>query len=134
VTCPECGQELAVGSWPFCAQGHEPSSLRVVPDDIPGGREIKTLGITVHSRSQLRAELNARGLQPYVQHEGGHEGDRCGHTQRFVSVDLEAAQALAERQAHTRAPLASAAQSPDAPSPKAIERMKVAWEIAAARK
>jgi hypothetical protein len=131
VICPDCGKALAIGSWPFCKQGHEPTSLVVVPDDIPGGREIKSLGITVHSRSELRAQLNARGLQPYVQHEGGHEGDRSGHTQRFVSVDLEAAKVLAERQAHTRV---RHAPDPDAPSGTMLEKCKIAYEIAEARK
>lgn len=131
MTCPYCGKELAIGSWPFCEDGHEPTSLVVVPDDIPGGREIKSLGITVHSRSQLRAELHARGLQPYVQHEGGHEGDRSGHTQRFVSVDLEAAKVLAERQAHTSVRHVA---NPNAPSRATLEKCKIAYEIAEARK
>jgi hypothetical protein len=128
--CPNCGKALAIGSWPFCKDGHEPASLVVVPDDIPGGREIKSLGITVHSRSQLRAELNARGLQPYVQHEGGHEGDRSGHTQRFVSVDLEAAEELAKRAFLP----ARRHRDPDAPSPATLEQCKIAYEIAEARK
>lgn len=131
MTCPDCGKELVVGSWPFCAQGHERATVGVVPDDIPGGREIKSLGITVHSRSQLRAELNARGLQPAVKHEGGHEGDRSGHTQRFVSVDLEAAKVLAERQAHTTV---RHKPDPNAPSRETLEKCKIAYEIAEARK
>jgi hypothetical protein len=129
MTCDKCGAELQLGAWPWCP--HAPTSLVVVPDDIPGGREIKSLGITVHSRSELRAQLNARGLQPYVQHEGGHEGDRSGHTQRFVSVDLEAAKVLAERQAHTRVRHSA---DPDAPSPALLEKVKIAYEIAEARK
>ncbi len=102
-----------------------------MPDDIPGGRDITSLGITVHSRSQLRAELHARGLEPCVKHEGGHEGDRSAHTQRFVSVDLEAATALAERQAHTSV---RHTPNPHAPSAVTIEKVKIAYEIAAARK
>lgn len=127
--CPSCGKELTVGAWPWCP--HEQTSLIVVPDDIPGGREIKSLGITVQSRSQLRHELNARGLQPYVKHEGGHEGDRSGHTQRFVSVDLKAAEELAKR---AFLPARGKAVDPDAPSAKTLENCKIAYEIAEARK
>lgn len=110
--------------------------MSVVSDDIPGGRVYENLGhekVTIYSRSELRREMKARGLEHYVTHVGEPGSDRASHTQRFVSVDLEAAKVLAERQAHTRAPLASADQDPGAPSAETMRLAKIAWEIESAK-
>jgi hypothetical protein len=35
MTCDDCGEELTVGSWPFCPHGH--GLVNVIGDDVPGG-------------------------------------------------------------------------------------------------
>jgi hypothetical protein len=129
--CPTCGGATE-RLWSQPRGGHF-----VIGDEFVGGRTYHNLGhepVTIQSRSELRAVLRARGLQEYVTHEGGTEGgDRSPHTTRWASVDLEAGRILAERQATTRAPLASADQDPSAPSESTVRLAKIAWEIESAK-
>lgn len=107
VTCPDCGKSIAIGSWPFCKDGHEPASIGARGDEIPGGMTLENLGpdpVTVYSRSELKRELAARGLVEMVRHVPVPGTDRSPFTTSWTAVDLEAGKALAERQAHTRAP------------------------------
>jgi hypothetical protein len=74
-------------------------------NDIPGGLTLENLGhepVTVYSRSELKRELQARGLVEFVRHVPVPGSDKSPHTTSWSSVDLEAGKALAERQAHTR--------------------------------
>lgn len=128
--CPKCGGATE-RLWSAPRGGHF-----VIGDEFVGGRVYHNLGhepVRIQSRSELRAVLRARGLQEYVTHAGGVEGDRSPHTTRWASVDLEAAKVLAERQATTRAPLASADQDPGAPSAETMRLAKIAWEIESAK-
>jgi hypothetical protein len=128
--CPTCGGATE-RLWSAPRGGHF-----VIGDEFVGGRVYNNLGhepMVIQSRSELRAVLKARGLREYVTHEGGTEGDRSAHTTRWASVDLEAGRVLAERQATTRAPLASADQDPSAPSESTMRLAKIAWEIESAK-
>lgn len=37
--CEKCGKTIVLGAWPWCP--HETAHIGVIPDDIPGGVEIK---------------------------------------------------------------------------------------------
>lgn len=129
MTCPKCGKVLSVGEWPFCdgAQGHGfGGSYNAQPDDWPGGKVFENLGdseVTLYSRSELKRELKARGLVEMVRHVPGSV-----HTTSWASVDLDAAKALAERQAHTRA-----TNSEPEPSAATVAAVKRAFEELRAR-
>jgi hypothetical protein len=130
--CPSCG-----GATERLWSAPRGGGHFVIGDEFVGGRVYNNLGhepVTIQSRSELKAVLRARGLQEYVTHEGGTEGgDRSPHTTRWASVDLEAGRILAERQATTCAPLASADQDPGAPSAETMRLAKIAWEIESAK-
>lgn len=116
MTCPDCGQPLAIGDWPFCKDGHTPSRLGAQSDDIPGGMKLENLGheeVTVYSKSELRRELNARGLVEMVRHVPVPGTDKSPHTTSWTAVDLDAGRVLAERQAHTRASAPEYRANPD---------------------
>lgn len=105
MTCPDCGGELVIGSWPFCPD-HSLSRLGARSDDIPGGMTLENLGdqpVTVYSKSELRRELKERGLVEMVRHVPVPGSDKSPHTTSWSAVDLDAGRVLAERQAHTRA-------------------------------
>lgn len=59
----------------------------VIDDQLPGGaRFIENLGnepVWVETKTQLKQELDARGLEPMVRHVDGDQ-----HVGRWVSVDL----------------------------------------------
>lgn len=103
MTCPCCGGELVVGSWPFCPD-HRRGSAGIEDATWPGGRVFENLGhepVRCDSPADLKRELNARGLEPFVRHL---PGDR--HTVSWATTDaytLENGRILAERQAHTKA-------------------------------
>lgn len=127
--CPACGAELSIGDYPFCPHGRYHGNA--APDDIPGGLTLENLGhepVTVYSRSELRRELAARGLVEMVRHVPVPGTDKSPHTTSWTGVDLEAGKALAERQAHTRAPR----RDDYTPDPMTLETIKQVYaEIAA---
>jgi hypothetical protein len=85
VNCEKCGAPLAVGDFPFCPHGR--GSFTITPDEWPGGKTFENLGHTpvkVRSRSELKREMKARGLQECVRHVGERGSDRSKNTQRFV--------------------------------------------------
>ena len=85
-TCTHCGETLHVGDWPYCPHGPV-RNFTIQPDDFPGGRVFENIDrhpITVYSRSQLKRELDARGLKPMVRHIGENGTDKSKHTQRWV--------------------------------------------------
>lgn len=91
--CPECGELLLVGQWPFCkpGRGHDPfvaSHLAVVQDSIPGGLVIENMSstpITVYSKSDYKREMKARGLVNKVEHVGVPGTDKSPHTTRWAA-------------------------------------------------
>ena len=83
--CADCGRSVAIGDWPFCPHG--PAHFGVIPDEWPGGKVFENLGhdpVTLYSRSELKREMDKRGLQPFVRHVGTQDGDRSAHTQRWI--------------------------------------------------
>jgi hypothetical protein len=85
-----------------------------IDDTFIGGRIYENLG---HEPVyiQSRRELKARGLVEMVRHIPGSP-----HTTSWASVDLDAAKALAERQAHTKATRREA--EPSAATVAAVKR------------
>ena len=95
--CTDCGGEIRIGDYPFCkgdAAKHKPmESYGVVPDEIPGGLEIKH-GLCnadgtprkYYSRREIAKEAAKRGLHNHVEHVATQGSDKniFGHTQRFV--------------------------------------------------
>lgn len=96
--CPTCGWSREdVFSHRFdsierCPNGHETEKLftarvGVIGDEIPGGMTLENLGnkpVTVYSRSELKREMAARGLQPAVRHVGLQGSDKSPHTSRWT--------------------------------------------------
>lgn len=88
MTCDQCGKELQVGEWPFCPHGFSERPFAVIDDSIAGGpRYFENLGhepVFIESKSQLRAELAARGLREHVRHVGEQGSDKAKQTQRWI--------------------------------------------------
>jgi hypothetical protein len=80
--CPECGSETST-LWR--------SSAGVIPDDIPGGVEIKH-GLCnpdgsprrFYSKTEIAREASRRGLVNHVEHVTGRGTDKNPHTTRWV--------------------------------------------------
>lgn len=79
--CPDCGGKT---------ERHYPIGSRangVIPDEWPGGKTFENLGhqpVTLYSRTELKRELDARGLREYVRHVPGRSGDKSPHTTRWI--------------------------------------------------
>lgn len=107
MTCPCCGHEIAIGDWPFCPD-HTPGTSNARQDAFIGGLTLENLGptpVTVYSRSELRRELRARGLEECIRHVPVPGSDKSPHTTNWSAPSayaLEQAKVLAERQAHTK--------------------------------
>lgn len=86
--CDKCGKELQVGEFPFCPHGFLERPLAVIDDQIVGGaRFFENLGhepVWIESKSQLRAEMAARGLREKVRHVGEKGSDQSRNTTRWV--------------------------------------------------
>jgi hypothetical protein len=126
VTCPDCGAELIVGSWPFCRDGHAPASIGAQSDGIPGGETIENLShepITFYSRSEKRRYLKEHGLVEMVRHVPVPGTDVSPHTTSWTGVNLEAGRILAERQATTKA-----SKTPHRANPETIAVIKQVYE------
>ena len=89
-TCEKCGKEIRVGEWAWCPHGfpERAGGVAVIDDQITGGaRYFENLGhepVWIETKSQLRAELKARGLMPKVQHVGDKGSDKSKNTTRWV--------------------------------------------------
>ena len=71
--CEECGKTLVVGSWPWCPHGHGASSIET-DESFIGGLTIENMGdqpVTVHSRAELKREMDARGLEQRIKYVPG---------------------------------------------------------------
>ena len=101
LNCPTCGYQKAdvfvrLSEGPsLCPDGHEcervifpgSSGPTMIPDTIPGGRIVENLGhhpVKIESRSHLKRELQARGLQEMVRHVGEQGSDKSKHTVRHI--------------------------------------------------
>jgi hypothetical protein len=63
------------------------SAPLVIDDTIPGGQVIENLTSqpkTYYSRSEIKRQMDALGVQPKVQHVGRPGGDKSPHTQRWI--------------------------------------------------
>jgi hypothetical protein len=124
MTCPSCGVELVVGSWPWCP--HEQGAYGVQPNDIPGGETLENVGpepVTFYSRSEKRRYLKEHGLVEMVRHVPVPGTDTSPHTTSWTAVNLEAGRILAERQATTKA-----STTPHRANPETIEIIKQVYE------
>ena len=78
--CPECGAPTERVWTSHAASIHG-------DDKFIGGLTLENLShepVTVYSRSELKREMDKRGLQPMVRHVGEQGSDRSKHTQRWV--------------------------------------------------
>jgi hypothetical protein len=78
--CPSCGGDTE--RW-FPIGG---GTRAVIGDEFVGGKWIENLDTTpvyVESRSQLKREMERRGLEPKVRHIGTQESDKSAHTSRW---------------------------------------------------
>jgi putative FmdB family regulatory protein len=67
--------------------------VTVIPDSYIGGLTLENLGhepVTVHSRSELKREMQARGLEPFVRHVGEPGSDKSKHTTNWSAVGADA--------------------------------------------
>jgi hypothetical protein len=80
MTCPRCGQHLAIGDWPFCPHG--PSRSLVVGDEIDVVIENNGTPhpIRFRSREVLRKHMEAHNLTPFVRHVPVPGSDKSPHT------------------------------------------------------
>lgn len=73
IRCDKCGVEYGIGDNPFCKGGHGPYTSRHFDDELPNGPYLcETLGheaVYVTSKSHLRREAAARGLENVVRHD-----------------------------------------------------------------
>jgi hypothetical protein len=124
--CPVCGWQDEIYAAPFqrppCPHcGGETDRLWVQQsaamrqDSWEGGKTFENLGpepVTLYSRTELKAELEKRGLQEAVRHVPVPGSDRSPHTTRWdvpCQKTLENARILLER---------CGASAPEAPGPR----------------
>lgn len=108
--CPTCGWTrpdtfVRADTVLVCPDGHPVATVilpgssgpTMIPDSIPGGRTYHNLGhdpVTVYSQSELKREMQARGLEPFVRHVGGPHTSRWGG---IAPETLDGARKLLER-------------------------------------
>lgn len=85
MTCPDCGGEIQIGSWPFCRGGHAPATVSVIGDEIDEWCEHLTHEpMHFRSRAEKRRMIKATGSMEFVRHVGAPGSDKSPHTQRFL--------------------------------------------------
>jgi hypothetical protein len=80
VPCPSCGAATE-RVW------RSSMSAGVIPDEYTKPWVAEHLGhepVTIYSRSQLKREMDARGLRPFVRHVGEPGSDKSSRTSRWV--------------------------------------------------
>ena len=101
MTCPDCGKEIVVGSWPFCRDGHEPAAklFNVIGDEIVGGFVQENFGDqpeTFYSWSAMARRAEQLQLEPRIRYAG--PGDRsCSNWDVPSAYTLEQAAILVAR-------------------------------------
>jgi hypothetical protein len=88
VICDACQQPLQIGEWPFCPHGFAQKGVSVIDDQLEGGpRVFEHLGhdgVYIESKSQLKRELDARGLQIRYAHTADYYAkQRKAHDERM---------------------------------------------------
>lgn len=124
--CPACGgttERLWVGR-----------TTTVVSDEFAGGKTFENLGdtpVTVYSKSELRREMQARGLEEFVRHVPVPGSDKSPHTTNWdvpSQRTLDNARALLER---VGAPVAPTRREPEGVGPLAtpalVKQVAEAW-------
>lgn len=123
-TCDKCGHEIQLAEHPFCPHGY--GSVNVEAVTWPGGRWFENLGhepVRCDSPADLKRELDARGLEPFVRHTPGDQ-----HARSWATMDpytMEAACVLAERQGTTRA--SGPSEAP--PSPETVRIARQVFQV-----
>jgi hypothetical protein len=90
MTCDRCFKSLSDGDHGEGVCPYEPRrwGATVIDDQLPGGpRMFENLGdkeVYIETKSQLRAEIQARGLQPCVRHVGDKGSDKSPFTSRWI--------------------------------------------------
>ena len=90
--CPNCESET-VRVWTA-----RPAAIHG-DDKVIGGLEIEHLDhrpVTVYSRSELKREMDARGLQHMVRHAPEQGSDKSPHTTRWIGMPWSDAKGEAE--------------------------------------
>lgn len=88
--CEKCGKEIRVGEWAWCPHGfpERAGGVAVIDDQLPGGPQmLENLShepVYVETKSQLRAEMHARGLRQHVRHVGEKGSDKSKNTTRWI--------------------------------------------------
>jgi hypothetical protein len=120
-TCEKCGHEIKLAEHPFCPHGYGAVNVEAVT--WPGGKWFENLGdspVRCDSPADLKREMDARGLMPFVRHIDGSP-----HTRSWATMDpytLEQGRILAERQAHTKV-------RPEAEPGPSAETMRIVREV-----
>ena len=102
MVCDHCGHPVTVGDWPWCPHGRPRFGIQT-DEAFIGGKTFEHLGhdpVTVYSRGELKRELDARGLEPFVRHQPRPGTDKSPHTELWSTPDaqtLKNAQALLSR-------------------------------------
>ena len=79
--CPQCGSPMS-RVWLMGVR-----TVNVIGDEIPGGMTLENMGhepVTVYSKTELKREMAARGLVPFVRHQGAPGSDKSKHTVKWV--------------------------------------------------
>jgi len=105
MTCEHCGQELAVGAWPFCPHG-QPGKFGIVPDEVPGGFWAEN-GFAAprkfYSHSAHEAALAAEGVEIRAKWAGPHDKIMTNWAAAIDPYTLESARVLVSRGVDARA-------------------------------
>lgn len=115
--CPDCGQIVHVGHWPFCPHGRGVNSVEAVT--WPGGKTFENLGdqpVTFYHRSDYDKYLRTHRIEEFVRHQPVPGTDKSPHTTSWAAVSqdtLDGARAMLERvgKAGKEAPPATYIQS-----------------------
>jgi hypothetical protein len=75
VACEACGCEVAIGEWPWCPHGFPAAGIAVIDDQLEGGpRRFDVLEGEpyIATKSDLKREMEARGLVLYDRHDSAY--------------------------------------------------------------
>jgi hypothetical protein len=90
MTCDRCFKPEAEGEHGEGVCPYEPRRrvASIIDDQLPGGPQmLENLGpepVYCETKSQLRAEMRARGLRSFVRHVGDKGSDRSKNTSRWI--------------------------------------------------
>lgn len=110
--CDRCGAELRVGDWPYCKgdpEKHVPlAAAAVVDDQLDGGarwfEHLDHEPVWIDSKSQLKAELDKRGLRMTEKWAGESDRHLTNWAAAIDPYTLESARTLLTRGSRRDAP------------------------------